>query len=91
MQLDYIWETPYSIQKNKKYVAQRVDDGMMEIVSYRNQFSLGFERSFHTAKKVGQGKGPFMMNIKQGEAGKDEITYIHINGEPYKINNLKSI
>jgi hypothetical protein len=43
------------------------------------------------AKKVGQGSGPFLINFKKPQKGAKHSVYIHINGEPYKIKNIKSI
>lgn len=43
------------------------------------------------AKKVGQGQGPFVVKFKEpGESEKHSV-FVHVNGEPYKINNIKSI
>lgn len=36
MELNHIWKTPYLMDSNKIYKSQKVDDGTIEIVSYRN-------------------------------------------------------
>lgn len=65
MDLKGVWQTPYKIDKNKiDFKQQSVNDGVIEVVSYRNEISLMLERIFHMAKKVGQGNGPFMINFK---------------------------
>ena len=43
---------------------------MIELVSYRNQFSILLERVFHMAKKLAQGEGPFKIEFKQPEPNK---------------------
>lgn len=80
MELGHIWNTPHSIEPNKIYKPQKIDDGLIELVSYRNEISIMLERSFHMAKKVAQGEGPFILRLKQTEKGKREESYIHING-----------
>lgn len=66
-----------------------MNDGLIEIVSYRNEISLMFERAFHMAKKVGQGKGPFVVKFKEPTKSEKHSVFVHVNGEPYKINNIK--
>ena len=41
MELNHVWDTPYTIKNNpqnlrKEYKSQKVDDEMIEIVSYKN-------------------------------------------------------
>lgn len=52
MELENIWKTPHSIVKNRSFDEQKIDDGMIEVVSYRNSMSIGLERAIHMAKKV---------------------------------------
>ena len=94
MELGHVWQTPFLIENNpaairKEYTPQRVDDGKIEIVSYTNELSVLFERCFHMAKRVSQAKGPFKIAFKKPNP--KESNYIHINGEPYKIEGLRSI
>lgn len=67
MELQNIWKTPHCVAKNKYFEEQKIDDGKIEIVSYRNSASIGLERAVHMAKKVQQGTGPFVFNFKQNE------------------------
>lgn len=83
MDLQGIWKTPHKVSSNKSnnsFKEQCVNDGMIEIVSYRNEVSLWFERFLHMAKKVGQGNGPFEIKFKEPKPGKPFSIYIHING-----------
>ena len=89
MELGHVWETPYCIKKGKQYREQRVDDGRIEVVSYMNELSVLFERCMHMAQRVAQGKGPFKINIKKPDP--KDSNYIHINGEPYKVDGLREI
>ncbi len=52
MELKNIWKTPYCVGKEKYFEDQKIDDGKIEIVSYRNSASIGLERALHMAKKV---------------------------------------
>ena len=65
MELKGVWNTPFKVQQEPhQYQKQAVDDGMIEVVSYRNEVSLMLERSVHMAKKVTQGRGPYIMKFK---------------------------
>lgn len=43
------------------------------------------------AKKVEQGNGPFIIRFREPKLGQNLMTYIHVNGEPYKLANAKEI
>ena len=57
-------KTPYCAVKEKYFEDPTIDDGKIEIVSYRNSASIALERALHMAKKVEQGTGPFIINFQ---------------------------
>lgn len=64
MELPNIWKTPYFVGEPKNYREESPSDGLIEVVSYRNELSILLERVLHMAKKVSQGSGPFIINFK---------------------------
>lgn len=57
---------------------QKVDDGMVEFVSYKNELSLALERIMRSGSKVLQGGGPFFIKMK--EPAQNEVTHMQIDG-----------
>ena len=61
-----VWQTNSisNVKIDKKRASQyfkdqKVDDGMVEFVSYKNELSLALERIMRSGSKVLQGGGPF--------------------------------
>ena len=76
-----VWQTKsisnVNIQKSEAksiFKDQKVDDGMVEFVSFKNELRLALERIFRSGEKVFQGSGPF--EIKMKEPKKEEITHM---------------
>ena len=91
-----VWQTKsisnVNIKKSEAktiFKDQKVDDGMVEFVSFKNELRLALERIFRSGEKVFQGSGPFEVRMK--EPKKDEVTHMEIDGESMKFVNLKSI
>ena len=92
-----VWKTKsisnINIDKKKAkqiFNQQKVDDGMVEFVSFKNELNLALERIIRSGSKVMQGGGPFQIKMKQPQKG-DEVTHMQIDGQSLKIVNLKSI
>ena len=91
-----VWETKsvsnVNINKSEAksmFREQKVDDGMVEFVSFKNELRLALERLLRAGGKVFQGSGPFEIRMK--EPKHEEITHMQIDGESIKFVNLKSI
>lgn len=60
-----IGNTNISRSKAKDYFKeQKVDDGKLELVSFRNELNLALERVIRSGEKVLQGSGPFEVKMK---------------------------
>lgn len=36
MELSHIWDTPHCVDSSRSFKKQKIDDGLIELVSYRN-------------------------------------------------------
>lgn len=76
-----VWQTKSIAVENKSnssFQEQRVDDGMVEFVSFKTELNLALERLIRSGSKVIQGGGPFELRMKVPVA--DEITHMQIDG-----------
>lgn len=81
-----IWRNCYRnganlIDKTKKYRENSHSDGILEFLSFKDEWSLGFERFFHgRARRMAQGTGPFRFEFDPD----CDFTYLNFDGEYYK-------
>lgn len=72
------------------YGPSRYDDGILEFVSWKGAFGLGYQRYCKTGSKVAQGPGPFTCHFNQSTE-QDFHTYLQIDGEFYKAYHPKDV
>ncbi len=87
-----VWRTKGIAVPNRKhddFSEQKVDDGLLEFVSFKSELNLALERVVRSGARALQGDGPFEIRMKQPEG--EEITYMQIDGESIKIKNLQGV
>lgn len=67
-----VWETKaisnVNVDKtraNDTFKPQKVDDGMIELVSFKNELNLALERIMRSGERVFQGSGPYVIRMKE--------------------------
>lgn len=82
-----IWQNCYRnganlLDRNKQYHENSHSDGILEFISFKDEWSLGFERFFKgRGRRMAQGPGPFTFEFEKDCA----FTYLNFDGEYYKV------
>ena len=88
-----IWRHAYRnganlIDKGKQYRENSHSDGIIEFISFENEWSLGYERYIRgRARRMAQGTGPFRFEFEPNCA----FTYLNFDGEYYKVVKPKEV
>jgi len=75
------------------FAEQRINDGVIEVMSYASSWALGVERlKPGHARRIGQYNKPVVLEFREkDDGGHDIVTYTQIDGEFYKVKRPKSM